>query len=255
MDAATVKARFSRAVTTYDAQAGVQRTAAARLWELAAAHVRPGARVLEIGAGTGLLSRRLLAAQPGRLVLNDVCTSPQAALLAREHPQTVACLEGDAMRVVWDGTYDSIVSASAFQWFPDLSALFARCARHLAGDGLLAFSSFLPGNLQEVTRLTGVGLRYADTGELRRLLAPTFSILHMEEETAVRHFAAPRDVLLHLRETGVTGIRTTVWNTRRYAAFVRDYAALYGDGDGVRLTYRPVYVLARKTWTGQGNGQ
>ena len=52
------------------------------------------------------------------------------------------------------------------------------------------------------------------------------------------------DVLLHLRHTGVTGIRSVVWGKNSYKNFVARYAERYSTEQGVRLTYRPVYVVA-----------
>jgi len=253
VDVTTLQKCFRRAAATYDAQAQVQKTVAAHLWHMIADHIQPGVRLLEIGAGTGMLTRHLFAAQPSTLTLNDVYLSPQLTRYLHSLPHGIVFLEGDAMVVDWGAPYDAIVSASTFQWFSDLDSLFARCAHYMRPGGMLAFSSFLPGTLGELTRLTGVGLHYANAQELRYRLSPLFDILTLEESSIVLHFATPRDVLTHLRETGVTGCSKPVgWNTRRYAAFVKDYAASYSDEKGMRLTYRPVYVLAQRTATMPG---
>ena len=66
--------RFARAIATYEAQATVQREAAERLAELMGRHFHVlGPRILEVGCGTGLLTRRLLARfAPAELVANDL---------------------------------------------------------------------------------------------------------------------------------------------------------------------------------------
>ena len=252
MDTALIRQRFSAASASYDAEAEAQQHIAARLWALAAPHIAPGAAVLEIGAGTGLLTRLVLDAQPRSLTVNDLYISPQvqelvqalAAESAHEHPRTVQCLEGNAEHLEFGGPFDAVLSASTVQWFADLAAFFARCAGVLPKGGLLAFSSFLPGNLQEVAELTGVGLAYSSAAELQAWLAPHFDLLAMEQGDTTLHFASPRDVLLHLRHTGVTGIRSVVWGKNSYRDFVARSSARYGDEQGVRLTYRPVYVVA-----------
>ena len=252
MDTALIRQRFSAASASYDAEAQAQQHIATRLWALAAPHIATGASVLEIGAGTGLLTRRILDAQPRRLTVNDLYISPQVQELVQalaaesaHESRTVQCLEGDAEHLEFGGPFDAVLSASTVQWFADIAAFFARCAGVLPMGGLLAFSSFLPGNLQEVAELTGVGLAYGSAAELQAWLAPHFDLLAMEQGDTTLHFASPRDVLLHLRHTGVTGIRSVVWGKNSYRDFVARYNARYGDEQGVRLTYRPVYVLAK----------
>ena len=264
MDTALIRQRFCAASASYDAEAQAQQHIAARLWALAAPHLAAGADVLEIGAGTGLLTRLILNAQPRSLTLNDLYISPQlealaqelAQALGQEHGQgvgrelgreksgTVLCREGDAEQLVFGKSYDAVLSASTVQWFADISGFFARCAQMLPRRGLLAFSSFLPGNLQEVADLTGVGLNYCTAAELQAKLARHFDLLAMEQGEVTLHFATPRDVLLHLRHTGVTGIRSVVWGKNSYKNFVARYAERYSTEQGVRLTYRPVYVVA-----------
>ena len=245
MDTALIRQRFSAASASYDAEAEAQQHIAARLWALAAPHVTSGADVLEIGAGTGLLTRLILEAQPRSLTVNDLYLSPQVQELAQQFSGRVQCREGDAEHLEFGGPFDAVLSASTVQWFADIPAFFARGAGVLPKGGLLAFSSFLPGNLQEVAELTGVGLSYASAAELQGQLAPHFDLLAMEQGDVTLHFASPRHVLLHLRHTGVTGIRSVVWGKNSYKDFVARYTARYGNAQGVRLTYRPVYVLAK----------
>ena len=245
MDTALIRQRFSAASASYDAEAEAQQHIAARLWALAAPHVPSGADVLEIGAGTGLLTRLILEAQPRSLTVNDLYLSPQVQELAQQFSGRVQCRVGDAEHLEFGGPFDAVLSASTVQWFADIPAFFARCAGVLPKGGLLAFSSFLPGNLQEVADLTGVGLTYASAAELQGQLAPNFDLLAVEQGDVTLHFASPRHVLLHLRHTGVTGIRSVVWGKNSYKDFVARYTARYGNAQGVRLTYRPVYVLAK----------
>lgn len=244
MSASSVRRRFSAASASYDAEAQAQRQIASRLWALAAPHIAPAAAILEIGAGTGLLTQHILSAQPKSLTVNDLYTSLQVQALAQQEPDVLSVREGNAETLDFCGPYDAICSASTVQWFADIKGFFHRCARYLPKGGLLAFSSFLPGNLHEVAELTGVGLDYADAADLQNYLDQEFELVAMEQGEITLHFASPHDVLLHLRNTGVTGIRSVGWNKRRYLEFVDGYITRYSTGQGVRLTYLPVYVVA-----------
>lgn len=244
MNISSVRRRFCASSASYDAEAQAQRQIAERLWALAAPHIASGATILEIGAGTGLLTRHILSAQPRSLTVNDLYTSPQVRALAAQQPDVLSVREGDAETLDFGGGYDAICSASTVQWFADTEGFFSRCARHLHRGGLLAFSSFLPGNLREVAELTGVGLAYCEADMLRSRLVRNFDLIVMEQGEITLFFDSPHHVLLHLRRTGVTGIRSVGWNKRSYLEFVDSYLSRHGTEQGVRLTYRPVYAVA-----------
>lgn len=235
--------RFARAVATYETQAVAQGFAAERLAELMGAHFHALApRILEIGCGTGLLTRRLMARfAPVELVANDLC--PDMAVCFANVPR-VRFLPGDARTLVWPGPFDAIASASAVQWFGDLGAFAARCAEALPKGGLLAVSAFGPGTLREVAALTGRGLPYAT---FEAFVAAFGAFEPCAAERAERTLAFPdaTAVLRHLRETGVTatGAGDTPWTRARLAAFSADYARRFPLGGGVALTYEPFWFV------------
>ncbi len=235
--------RFARAVATYEAQAEVQRFAAERLTELMGQHFHVLApRLLEIGCGTGLLTRRLMARfAPSELVLNDLC--PDMAICFANVPRT-RFLSGDARTLVWPGPFDAIASASAVQWFGDLNAFSERCAAALPRGGLLAVSAFGPETLREISALTGRGLRYADF-EAFVSAFDAFETRAAERTLRTLTFPDATAVLRHLRETGVTatGGGDTPWTRARLAAFSADYARRFPRGGGVALTYEPFWFV------------
>lgn len=67
--------RFSRAVESYNREAVVQKQIAYRMSDMLNHYLpRPCGRILEIGSGTGFLTRRLMETlHPEKLVLNDIC--------------------------------------------------------------------------------------------------------------------------------------------------------------------------------------
>lgn len=72
------------------------------------------------------------------------------------------------------------------------------------------------------------------------------TLVHFSEQIITLTFGSAREVLTHLRQTGVSGIERPlgVTATRRLIA---DYDAGYSDGKGgVTLTYHPIYIVARK---------
>ncbi len=240
--------RFARAVMTYEAQAIVQRHAAEHLAERLGAHLHTLApRILEIGCGTGFLTRKLMARfSPSELVLNDLC--PDMGICFSNLPRT-RFVPGDARTLTWDGAYDAIASSSAVQWFGDLKAFARRCAEALHPQGFLAVSGFGPANLREIKALTGRGLEYPAFEAFVAAFADDFEPLETERATEVLHFADAYAVLRHLKETGVTatGAGEAPWTKSRLDALAAAYAEQFpSEQGGVTLTYEPFWFIGRK---------
>lgn len=248
-----VAARFTRALSTYEEHARVQREAADRL-TAQLLRLRPSfGRVFEVGCGTGRWSRTLaVRSQIDALWLNDL--SPELAVEARKRlPETVrkktVLLPGDAELLAWPDGLDLVLAGSVLQWFSKPEAFFENLRRRLRPGGLAAVVTYGPENCREVKALTGQGLAYPDAAELFRLAAD-FRVHHRSEEIRRERFATPRAVLRHLRATGVTGTHDGFrWTKRSLCAFEEAYRARFASDDGeesVHLTYHPVILLLEK---------
>ena len=244
-DKNTVCRRFARAAATYTAEAGVQRRIAGELAGLIAGlNIPPAGRILEIGCGTGFLTEKLLEMlKPASMTVNDLC--PQ--MLDRLSCGGVEKMAGDAETLPYPDNLNLIASASTVQWFAELQQWFDKCARALAPDGILAFSTFGPQNMHQTAHLTGSGLEYRTAEELCRMLADKFEVLHVSQQTVTLHFDSARQVLLHLRRTGVTATaKGGAWSPAHLADFERRYAEQFPSPQGIPLTYNPLYITARK---------
>lgn len=234
-------------MSTYDSNADVQDDMAGHLVALVrdAVGQRPGA-VLEIGCGTGLLTRRLVRdMRPDRLWLNDLC--PASEDFIRDIPvDDKVFVSGDAENIDFPERLDMIVSSAAVQWFDDLESFFSKCYRALASGGVLAFSTFGKDNLKEVSVIEGVGLDYYDRDRLVLMLGDRFEVIVAEEACVRLTFSSPLDVIRHLKETGVTGLGKEKWTKGRLLAFSHEYEERYGCGNSVPLTYNPVWIIAKK---------
>jgi SAM-dependent methyltransferase len=92
----------------------------------------PGAEVLDLAAGTGKLTRPLLAAG-----LRVIAVEPVAEMRAAL-PADARALEGTAEAIpLTDGSVDAVTVGQAFHWF-DGDAALDEIARVLRPDGLLA---------------------------------------------------------------------------------------------------------------------
>ena len=221
MEKQLIAERFARARKTYDREARVQYKAAERMLRLLQPHIkRTGLDILEVGCGTGIYSRLLRQEfQPSELWLNDLCPEMEQSLQDLLGQPHVHFLPGDAETLRMPPRIHVITSCSTLQWFSQPQQFFRQCQDILPPNGILAFSTFGPQNLQEIRTITGHGLHYFTTHEWGR----------------------------HLKLTGVTGTEKRIWTRTHLQAFAENYIRLFGQADGqVTLTYHPIYIIAQK---------
>lgn len=248
IDKNLITSRFSRAVESYDREAVAQKQIARRMGGMLDKHVpRPCGRILEIGSGTGFLTRRLVEIfHPERLVLNDICREMSTCFTDLLGSGQAAFLAGDAESLPFPEGQDLIVSCSALQWFVSPERFFERCTRSLGQQGYLAFTTFGVDNLKEVASVTGDGLRYRSLQELEAALHAHYEVVLACEERICLAFDSPLHVLYHLKHTGVSAVRRQAWTRRDLQDFCDKYARLFGNGYPVPLTYHPIYMIAKK---------
>lgn len=139
-----VTGAFSRSAKTYDQASQVQEMVAVEVADQALSGALPSnPKILEIGCGTGALTRKLLdRVSDGSFYITDISADmietcrgnindPRLTfdVMDGEHPDEDA------------GTYDLIVSSLAFQWFTELQDGLARLSHLLAPGGRLVFST------------------------------------------------------------------------------------------------------------------
>jgi SAM-dependent methyltransferase len=100
-------------------------------------------RVLEIAAGTGVVTRALAAATPAHVSI--VATDLNQAMLdhAATMPMARACAwrQADAQKLPFpDGAFDAVVCQFGVMFFPDKAGAFAEARRVLAPGGLFIFN-------------------------------------------------------------------------------------------------------------------
>ncbi len=194
-----VTAAFGAAAGTYDASAGLQQDVARALAQrIAGRALPPEPRILEIGCGTGFLSRLLVALNPADLLLTDISPSMLGACRnGIDAPNArFMILDGEEPEAA-GGPFDLICSSLAFQWFNDLPAALQRLSAMLAPGGSLMFAtigaeSFHEWKAAHATRGLPSGVRDY----------PSATELMCDEERLVRSYADGRNFLEHLRQIG-----------------------------------------------------
>jgi malonyl-CoA O-methyltransferase len=158
---AAVAERFGARASSYERHADLQREVAARLAALLPDLQRP--RVLELGCGTGLFSRHLVARYPeARFVLTDAAPAMLAECRRNLAPglcSDIAFEIMDASRPGGEGPFDLIATSMALHWLQDPVASLERLRGLLAPGGRLLYSALGPESFVEWREaLEGEGL-------------------------------------------------------------------------------------------------
>lgn len=248
IDKDRVSQRFDMARTTYTHSASVQRRIAdglmARFDRVFGGGPIVG-NVIEVGPGVDMpLTRKWIGRTDRRAKIRlwDI-----AEIEAEGVPANTEVERCDAeVRIKRQPTESVgfIFSSSAVQWFNSPREFIKECERVLVPGGYLVLSSFIAGNLEELTAITGTGLQLPTLRGWQTILPPTMTALIVETGVETMQFDSPRSVLEHLRDTGVNAVsfgRSPAVLARRV---LRE---LTTDAEGkYALTYLPIYIVARK---------
>jgi len=229
-----VAGRFHRATTSYESHASVQREIACRITGMIAkASIgKSPETILEIGSGTGFLTRHIHAMFPDSgLTLWDI--SPISDELPGLHRQCDAETE---IRRIPEKSLGIIASASTIQWFNSPSEFIRQSAKALSDNGLIAIATFGPDNFKELSQYLPTRLRYyCPTQWQTTLESAGFIDITIIETRHTLTFDDSASMLRHIKQTGVNATSPSQVAVRRILA-----SPLH------TLTYHPLYILAHK---------
>ncbi|MDE5773127.1 MAG: DUF452 family protein [Muribaculaceae bacterium] len=231
-DTGKIADRFSNA-RQYDDYAEAQHIIARRLLSLLTDDTNCGGDILELGTGTGYFSRLLAKRlKPDDMTMVDLYMTPDMGIAPVERHIAMDAELFMAHAVTERYQFDMVASASTMQWFTDPELFIRRSARLLTESGIFLCSSFLPGNLRELDVLSPTSMPYRSEEWLKNTLSRYFKEVDIETEDIVLQFNTRRELLMHLRHTGVGGSSV---ETRRHWSALPEHPT---------LTYRPIYIRA-----------
>ncbi len=240
-------ARFSKAANTYDANSHIQEEIGRRLFSLIPR--MNYLHALEVGCGTGSFSKRLLELEPTTLKLCDISTGMLDVCRRKfiADPR-VSFMQADCEHEDLGSNFSLIASNCAVQWFSSLNKGLGNLKTSLADGGVLAFSTFIKGTMQEIRSLSGSGIEYLSEAELREVVTRHFSKAQVSTFTLKSHYESAHLMLKALKSSGVTGTSKdgSYWTLKRLKEFEAEYEDRFKDPDGVYLSWNCALVLAQQ---------
>ena len=192
--------------------------------------------VLELAAGSGVLTGELIAAAPDAEVvatdLNDAMVD-----LGRQRAPGATWRQADAMELPFDdGRFDLIACQFGVMFFPDRAAAFAEARRVLTGDGTFVLNTW--------GTIVSHDFQAAVVAALERAFPddpPTFMV-------SVPHACAdPDGVIEDLRNGGLECVAWEALTLEGHAATAADVAAGYCAGTPLRAEIEARGDLAATT--------
>lgn len=238
-----IKKQFEKSMQDYDQNATVQILMALKMVFELTKISNTFENVLELGSGTGILTKRLASELDFKNYLANDLVEKSKNYVQNFIPQaTFYC--GNALKIKPSKKVDLIISNAMFQWFPSFEKAIQTIKSNLKSNGLLAFSTFSPDNFKEITDLTGLSLKYKTKEELEQILKNEgFEILYSEQFFEELKFKTPLELLAHMKKTGVNSLSEKTWTITKVKDFCDKYSKKYPK---TKLTYSPIIVIAQK---------
>ena len=233
-DKTILKQRFKKSLATYSDNAIVQKQMAQKLLNILPQ--KQYNNILELGCGSGVLTN---------LALNKFkYNSYLAGDIVEECAQYIRAdfFVCDIDNINLNQKYDLIISNAALQWSEDLDKTVNVLMQSLTDDGILAFTIFGSKNMHEIKNIFNTGLEYYTVEELKQKFKP-YNILELYDEIMSVNFKSVKDILKHIKLTGVNALNPIKLSPKNLKELLIKYENLYE----CNLTYNPVWVVLKNS--------
>ena len=233
MNKELIKSRFKKHLASYEKNAVVQKIMAEKLVNLCSGKYYK--RILELGCGTGTLTKLANSLlEFDSYVAIDIVDECESFLKAINPKISFKSCDIESFEL---NEYDLIISNAALQWVDNFDNTVNKIISAINSPGEFIFSTVGKENLREIYNIVGIGLNYCSETELKEKFPAISECL---QEIYVMSFDSPKEVLEHLRYTGVNAIENRPWTKADLTAFENAYNALCIAKP--TLTYNPVYI-------------
>jgi len=234
---------FTKYARSYDRHARLQKMMAERLASFLPKEI-PN-QVLEIGCGTGLFTKHLLAHKIKKIILNDISNEMVKRLQAKlSLPRTTRIMVGNA-EVMKFQIVDMIAANAVFQWFKKPADTLRLLKSYVKPEGNLIFSTFGPSTLAEFRKTASVkspALLLPFNKWKNFIKDAGFILKSSASEVHKSFYPSTLTLLKNLQQLGAAPIRMTSHEGLRH--LIRSYDENFSTNQGVYATWELFYFSA-----------
>ena len=234
---------FGKAAAHYAGHASLQWRIGKTLIEHASPHVKPDALLLDVGAGSGEVTKLW----PARSLALDAAFG-----MCMQVPGSI-CANAEALPMASE-SMDAVASNVMMQWLDEPKRFFAESFRVLKPGGLLAVSTFAHGTLAELHTAFGKAGEHHRLSDFIRPAKLTmaaeaagFALIASPHELIREPYHDMLDLCFYLRDIGAANKRDNRPRGLLTLRKLREAASHYPrDAKGISASWAVQYVIARK---------
>ncbi len=256
LDKKKVAQSFSRAASTYDSVAQLQRDIGAQLFENLPVELPEHSVVLDLGSGTGYFTRQLTARYKNSQIIGlDIAEGMLNYAASQQTDAGWLCADAEALPLA-DNSVDIIFSSLAIQWCSHLPQLLCELARVLKSGGKMYIATLGPGTLHELKAAWQQVDNYVHVNQFQSAQQLAAAIdqaqLAMDKmlhENRTLYYAQLSELTRELKSLGAHNVNAGkpegLTGRARVLAFKNTYE-VFRTTQGLPATYEVIYFTARK---------
>jgi malonyl-CoA O-methyltransferase len=242
--------RFSRAASSYDGHANVQKIAAAQVAKLVHTHISKNASVVDVGCGTGVLGRLL---PDYRLIQVDYAEGMcQEAMRLSAVKGDVVCADATTLPF-GNHTVEAYISSLCWQWVTPALAAINEMQRVLMPEAVGIIATLTEGTFSELEQ------SFSTLCLPKRLLtfmpeqpmtawmhSAGLSVRHYETQRKIIYYQCASDFFRHQRGIGATMVKDKRALQRgELQTLIRHYDTHFTTEEGIPVTYHIGYWVVQ----------
>lgn len=234
-----IKQRFSKSLKSYNKCAIVQKQMAHNLFDMIENNSYNN--ILELGCGTGFVTR-LVNDNIEYNCYDVIDIVENCEEYIKKISPRINFINTDIEKFVPERKYNLIISNAVLQWLENFPKFVNRLKMNLSENGILVFTMFGNENYIQLKEMLQNNIQYYSVEELKELFKD-YEILKIVEDKNVLTFNNPKEVLHHIKDTGVNAINNESWTKGKLKEFEMNYPKQ--KNGCVELTYNPIYVVLK----------
>lgn len=235
MNKELIKIRFNKCLQTYNDNAVVQKIMADEIVKLADFDSLNS--VLELGCGTGVLTKKIVK----KIKFNNydaIDIVEGCSVYIKEISDKINFMATDIEKYKPEKKYDLIISNAALQWLSNPQNFIENIVKFLDKNGCFIFTVFGEENYKELDGFIDKKMDYFSLKNLKNL-CEKYEKFSIKDDKKILKFNDPKEVLYHMKNTGVNALSPKTWTKKDLDNFVKNYPKI---SDKFTLTYHPIYV-------------